>query len=43
IADIDADVEVTLVDETQEGQDDELMFDTEVLDTNEMFVEAKVD
>ncbi|GKB23952.1 hypothetical protein Tco_0863353 [Tanacetum coccineum] len=28
IADIDADIEVTLVDETQERQDDELMFDT---------------
>ncbi|GJW69392.1 putative ribonuclease H-like domain-containing protein [Tanacetum coccineum] len=43
IADIDADVEVTLVDETQERQDDELMFDTKVLDTDEMHVEAKVD
>ncbi|GJT55846.1 hypothetical protein Tco_0990900 [Tanacetum coccineum] len=43
IADIDADVEVTLVDETQERQDDELMFDTGVLDTDEMHVEAKVD
>ncbi|GJU87578.1 hypothetical protein Tco_1295124 [Tanacetum coccineum] len=43
IADIDADVEVTLVDETQERQDDELMFDTRVLDTDEMHVEAKVD
>ncbi|GJT09930.1 hypothetical protein Tco_0856972 [Tanacetum coccineum] len=42
IADIDADVEVTLVDETQERQDDELMFDTGVLDTDEMHVEAKV-
>ncbi|GJU34437.1 putative ribonuclease H-like domain-containing protein [Tanacetum coccineum] len=41
--DIDADVEVTLVDETQERQDDELMFDTGVLDTDEMPVEAKVD
>ncbi|GJW60980.1 hypothetical protein Tco_0110315 [Tanacetum coccineum] len=36
IADIDADVEVTLVDETQERQDYELMFDTGVLDTDEM-------
>ncbi|GKA09521.1 putative ribonuclease H-like domain-containing protein [Tanacetum coccineum] len=35
--------EVTLVDETQERQDDELMFDTGVLDTDEMPVEAKVD
>ncbi|GJQ92324.1 hypothetical protein Tco_0003463 [Tanacetum coccineum] len=43
IADIDADVEVTLVDETQERQDDELMFDTGVLDTDEMSVEAKLD
>ncbi|GJS78184.1 hypothetical protein Tco_0728065 [Tanacetum coccineum] len=43
IADIDADVEVTLVNETQERQDDELMFNTGVLDTNEMPVEAKVD
>ncbi|GJY22354.1 hypothetical protein Tco_0394920 [Tanacetum coccineum] len=41
--DIDADVEVTLVDETQERHDDELMFDTRVLDTDEMPVEAKVD
>ncbi|GKD31489.1 hypothetical protein Tco_1242267, partial [Tanacetum coccineum] len=40
---IDADVEVTLVDETQERQDDELMFDTGVLDTDEMLVEEKVD
>ncbi|GJY33145.1 ribonuclease H-like domain-containing protein [Tanacetum coccineum] len=43
IADIDADVEVTLVDETQERQDDELMFDTGVLDTDDMPMEAKVD
>ncbi|GJW73086.1 putative ribonuclease H-like domain-containing protein [Tanacetum coccineum] len=43
IADIDTDVEVTLVDETQERQDDELMFDTGVLDADEMPVEAKVD
>ncbi|GKE85672.1 hypothetical protein Tco_1559414, partial [Tanacetum coccineum] len=43
IADIDADIEVTLVDETQVRQDDELMFDTGVLDTDEMHVEAKVD
>ncbi|GJY19791.1 hypothetical protein Tco_0392357, partial [Tanacetum coccineum] len=32
-----------VVDETQERQDDELMFDTGVLDTDEMPVEAKVD
>ncbi|GJV19673.1 putative ribonuclease H-like domain-containing protein [Tanacetum coccineum] len=31
------------IDETQERQDDELMFDTGVLDTDEMPVEAKVD
>ncbi|GJU53710.1 putative ribonuclease H-like domain-containing protein [Tanacetum coccineum] len=43
IADFDADVEVILVDETQERQDDGLMFDTGVLDTNEMHVEVKVD
>ncbi|GJX58032.1 hypothetical protein Tco_0289422 [Tanacetum coccineum] len=43
IADIDADVEVTLVDETQERQDDELMFDTKVFDADEMHVEEKVD
>ncbi|GJV20131.1 putative ribonuclease H-like domain-containing protein [Tanacetum coccineum] len=43
IADIDADVKVTLVDETQERQDDNLMFDTRVLDTDEMPVEEKVD
>ncbi|GJZ33433.1 hypothetical protein Tco_0578869 [Tanacetum coccineum] len=40
--DIDADVEVTLVNETQERQDDELMFDTGVLEDDEMLVEAKV-
>ncbi|GKD19901.1 hypothetical protein Tco_1209059, partial [Tanacetum coccineum] len=43
IADIDADDDVTLVDETQERQDDELMFDTRVLDADEMHVEANVD
>ncbi|GKD30054.1 hypothetical protein Tco_1240832, partial [Tanacetum coccineum] len=43
IANIDADVEVTLVDETQERQDDDLMFDSGVLDDVEMPVEAKVD
>ncbi|GKD47520.1 hypothetical protein Tco_1276496 [Tanacetum coccineum] len=42
IADLDKDDDVTLVDETQERQDDELMFDTGVLDTDEMHVEAKV-
>ncbi|GJW10907.1 hypothetical protein Tco_1576734 [Tanacetum coccineum] len=41
--DIDADVDVSLVDETQERQDDDLIFDTGVLDDVEMPVEAKVD
>ncbi|GKE35967.1 hypothetical protein Tco_1455289 [Tanacetum coccineum] len=41
--DLDKDDDVTLVDETQERQDDELMFDTRVLDADEMLVEAKVD
>ncbi|GJT69092.1 hypothetical protein Tco_1028378 [Tanacetum coccineum] len=40
IKDIDADVEVTLVNETQERQDEDLMFDTRVLDGDEMFVDA---
>ncbi|GJU69933.1 hypothetical protein Tco_1256192 [Tanacetum coccineum] len=43
IADLDKDDDVTLVDETQERQDDELMFDTGVLDADEMHVEAKFD
>ncbi|GKF91569.1 hypothetical protein Tco_0275270 [Tanacetum coccineum] len=43
IADIDADVEVTLVDETQVRQNDDLIFDTRVLDDVEMPIEAKVD
>ncbi|GJW17672.1 hypothetical protein Tco_0025108 [Tanacetum coccineum] len=43
IDDIDADVEVTLVDETQEWQDEDLMFDTGVLDSVEMPMEAKID
>ncbi|GKF38082.1 hypothetical protein Tco_0118143, partial [Tanacetum coccineum] len=37
------DDDVTLVNETKEIQDDELMFDTRVLDIDEMLVEAKVD
>ncbi|GJY46456.1 hypothetical protein Tco_0435519 [Tanacetum coccineum] len=40
IKDIDADAEVTLVNETQERQDEDLMFDTGVLDGDEMFVDA---
>ncbi|GJT10005.1 hypothetical protein Tco_0857047 [Tanacetum coccineum] len=44
IVDIDADVDVSLVDETQERQDDDLIFDSEVLEVDvEMHVEAKVD
>ncbi|GJT80272.1 hypothetical protein Tco_1054614 [Tanacetum coccineum] len=35
------DAEVTLVNETQERQDEDLMFDTRVLDGDEMFVDAK--
>ncbi|GKF29999.1 hypothetical protein Tco_0096341, partial [Tanacetum coccineum] len=40
IEDIDADDEVTLVNETQERQDEDLMFDTEVLDDDEVFVDV---
>ncbi|GJT33418.1 ribonuclease H-like domain-containing protein [Tanacetum coccineum] len=43
IEDIDADVDVSLVDETQARHDDDLMFDTGVLEDNEMHVKAKVD
>ncbi|GKC27633.1 hypothetical protein Tco_1034927 [Tanacetum coccineum] len=43
IEDIDADVDVSLVDETQERQNDDLMFDTGVLEDDEMHVEVKVD
>ncbi|GJU01833.1 hypothetical protein Tco_1112171 [Tanacetum coccineum] len=43
IKDIDADVDVSLVDETQERQNDDLMFDSEVLEDDVMHVEAKVD
>ncbi|GJW39468.1 hypothetical protein Tco_0065313, partial [Tanacetum coccineum] len=39
IADIDADAEVTLIDETQGRNDDNLMFDTSVLDKQEIEVE----
>ncbi|GJY64932.1 copia protein [Tanacetum coccineum] len=41
IKNINADVEVTLVNETQEMKHEDLMFDTGVLDDDEMFVEAK--
>ncbi|GKE27588.1 hypothetical protein Tco_1442972, partial [Tanacetum coccineum] len=40
IKDIDVDAEVTLVNETKERQDEDLMFDTKVLDGDEMFVDA---
>ncbi|GJY69299.1 putative ribonuclease H-like domain-containing protein [Tanacetum coccineum] len=40
---IDADVDVSLVDETQERQNDDLMFDSRVLEDYVMHVEAKVD
>ncbi|GJY94294.1 hypothetical protein Tco_0510655 [Tanacetum coccineum] len=39
IADIDADAEVTLIDETQGRNDDNLMFDTSILDEQEVEVE----
>ncbi|GJT88549.1 hypothetical protein Tco_1070266 [Tanacetum coccineum] len=41
IADLDADAEVTLVDETQEMNDDNLMFDTDVLEEQEKDVAEK--
>ncbi|GJR06972.1 putative ribonuclease H-like domain-containing protein [Tanacetum coccineum] len=40
IKDIDVDAEVTLVNETQERQDEDLMFDTGVLDDDEVFVDV---
>ncbi|GKD59593.1 hypothetical protein Tco_1297102 [Tanacetum coccineum] len=42
IADIDADAEVTLIDETQGRNDDNLMFNTGVLDEQEVEVEKVV-
>ncbi|GJY87242.1 hypothetical protein Tco_0501870 [Tanacetum coccineum] len=42
IADLDADAEVTLVDEAQERNDDNLMFDTRVFDEQEVEVEKVV-
>ncbi|GJT24685.1 putative ribonuclease H-like domain-containing protein [Tanacetum coccineum] len=39
IEDLDADDEVTLVNETQERQDEDLMFDARVLDGDEMFMD----
>ncbi|GKB18926.1 putative ribonuclease H-like domain-containing protein, partial [Tanacetum coccineum] len=43
IEDIDADVDVSLVDETQERQNDDLMFYSRVLEDDVMHMEAKVD
>ncbi|GKB00165.1 hypothetical protein Tco_0828158 [Tanacetum coccineum] len=43
IIDLDADAEVTLVDETQEMNDDNLMFDTFVLEEQEKYVAKKED
>ncbi|GJU16518.1 hypothetical protein Tco_1144484 [Tanacetum coccineum] len=43
IEDIEANVDVSLVDETQERQNDDLMFDSRVLEDDVMHVEAKVD
>ncbi|GKB41860.1 hypothetical protein Tco_0886802, partial [Tanacetum coccineum] len=43
IEDIDVDAEVTLVNETQERQDEDLMFDTGVLDDDEVFVDVTTD
>ncbi|GJU11639.1 hypothetical protein Tco_1134035 [Tanacetum coccineum] len=40
IEDIDADDKVTLVNETQERQDEDLMFDTRVLDDDEVFMDV---
>ncbi|GKA43460.1 putative reverse transcriptase domain-containing protein [Tanacetum coccineum] len=41
IVDLDVDAEVTLVDETQEGNDADMMFDTGVLEGDEVVVETK--
>ncbi|GJV36454.1 hypothetical protein Tco_1408931 [Tanacetum coccineum] len=42
IADLDADTEVTLIDETQGRKDEDLMFDTGVLNGDEVFQEPMV-
>ncbi|GJV61691.1 putative ribonuclease H-like domain-containing protein [Tanacetum coccineum] len=42
IADLDADTEVTLIDETQGRNDEDLMFDTSVLNGDEVFQESMV-
>ncbi|GKC22532.1 hypothetical protein Tco_1024682 [Tanacetum coccineum] len=43
IVDLDADAEVTLVDETQEMHDDNLMFDTSMLEEREIEIEKMVE
>ncbi|GJZ97957.1 hypothetical protein Tco_0670410 [Tanacetum coccineum] len=42
IEDIDSDIDVSLVDEAQERQNDDLMFDSGVLEDDVMHVEAKI-
>ncbi|GJZ12239.1 hypothetical protein Tco_0547469 [Tanacetum coccineum] len=42
IVDLDADADVTLIDETQERNDEDLMFDTDVLNGDEVFEEPIV-
>ncbi|GJW19852.1 hypothetical protein Tco_0027288 [Tanacetum coccineum] len=42
IADLDADVEVTLIDESQGKNDEDIMFDTGVYDGEEVFEESMV-
>ncbi|GJY91760.1 hypothetical protein Tco_0507542, partial [Tanacetum coccineum] len=42
IADLDADTEVTLIDETRGRNDEDLMFDTGVLNSDEVFQEPMV-
>ncbi|GJY32984.1 putative ribonuclease H-like domain-containing protein, partial [Tanacetum coccineum] len=41
IADLDADAEVTMVDETQGRNDDDLMFDIDILDDDKTLIEIK--
>ncbi|GKG36164.1 hypothetical protein Tco_0443842, partial [Tanacetum coccineum] len=42
IADLEADAEVTVVDETQGRNDDDSMFDTDILDDDKVFEEPMV-
>ncbi|GJT18923.1 hypothetical protein Tco_0877629 [Tanacetum coccineum] len=42
IADLDADIEVTLIDETQGRNEEDLMFDTDVLNGDEVFQDSIV-